>query len=216
MEQRISPYNYILCSSFARVVETLVQQWCVVPGQYRICYIANAADFDKTWDDFPWWVLEDIEALKNLWYTLDFVDLRKENMISLDEKLSSANAVFVWWGNTFRLLQCMIESWFRDSIKKHMGNGLVYISTSAGSCVCSEDITYVQFADNPALAANTDYRGLWFLPLAIKPHFNKVTLSENTVRAFEFVYTREHNPIICLKDSQAIVWTLDWLWKIVA
>ncbi|GHV20899.1 hypothetical protein FACS189428_0530 [Clostridia bacterium] len=133
--------------------------------------ITNAADFDKIEGEPLRRVDEDIDALTSLGYEVTDVDLRQETQTSLAEKLPQYDAVFVSGGNTFWLLECMKKSGFTALIREFLKKG-IYISTSAGSCVCAPNIEYVKYADDPSVASLSEYTGLNFVNVGIIPHFN--------------------------------------------
>lgn len=199
-------HQLILCSSFARCVDMLVAWHHIQAGNYRVGIIKNAADFYKQWDNYPWRVIDDIDALKKLWYTLVDIDLTTTSPQELAQELSTLDAIFITWGNSFWLLECMIHSGFRSIIKDYISQWLKYISTSAWSCVTTKDITYIQYVDDPKVSSNKDYWWLWLLPIAIKPHFSWSILSENYLEVYRYIYTTSwHNPLVTLNDHQAIL-----------
>jgi hypothetical protein len=66
IQMKISEYQYILCSSFARVKDILVEQDILHPAPIQIGVITNAADVDKEENVPLWWIDEDISALEDL------------------------------------------------------------------------------------------------------------------------------------------------------
>ncbi|MDR0860759.1 MAG: peptidase E [Candidatus Peribacteria bacterium] len=137
------------------------------------------------------------------------MDLRQETQISLKEKLPQYDAVFVSGGNGFWLLECMKKSGFTALIREFLKKG-IYISTSAGSCVCAPNIEYTKDADDPSVSQLTadEYDGLNFCNLAIDPHFNSKESEELLPRIQYFKENDIGFPCIDLTDQQAIVGNL--------
>ena len=167
----ISEYQYILCSSFARVKDLLLQQKVLRSAPIQVGVITNAADLEKQENTPLWRVDEDIAALESLGYQLQAIDLKQETPESLPQKLQNIDAVFVSGGNTFYLLDCMRSSGFSKQIYDFLNKGGIYLSTSAGSCVCAPDIEYCKYSDDSSVVELTNYQGLNFCNVAINPHF---------------------------------------------
>jgi peptidase E len=65
----------------------------------------------------------------------------------------------------------MRKSGFDQYIYNFLHHGGIYLSTSAGSCVCAPDIEYAKYSDDSSIVELATYQGLHFCNLAINPHF---------------------------------------------
>lgn len=90
----------------------------------------------------------------------------------MKEKLSEAVAVYVCGGNSFVLLDHMQKSGFIDHINKRVDDGLIYIGSSAGSVVATNNIIYAGALDDPSKAHLESYDGLSLYNDAIIPHMD--------------------------------------------
>lgn len=217
---KISKYQLILCSSFADGVDRLLTNNAINSWNYKIWIVKNAWDYDMEGEEYPEWIVEDEKSLLSLWYELVDLDLNVLNQETLESKLLELNWVFVCGWNTFWLIDCMIRSWFRDIIKKYIYNGLVYISTSAWSCVCAPDIWYVRFVDAPEVCDNRDYKWLGLVNFYIKPHFgasiyNGSAMPSNYNNVFEYIYNEWLYSVIAINDLQSICVDSDWRFLII-
>ncbi|WP_405207190.1 Type 1 glutamine amidotransferase-like domain-containing protein [Aquimarina sp. LLG6339-5] len=95
---------------------------------------------------------EEMEFMDNLGFISEHLDLKnyfgKEN--KLRNKIASLDGIWVCGGNTFVLRQAMKLSGF-DNIFKELQkrDDFFYGGYSAGVCVLSDSLKYIQFVDNP-------------------------------------------------------------------
>ena len=214
---KISDYQYVLCSAFARVKDILVEQNILLPWNAKVGFIANAADLnlDEHWK--VWWNERDREALESLGYEIVHIDLKQENENSLLDILFQLDAVFVWWGNVFYLLYWMNVSWFSRIIHEYLEKGWLYLSTSAGSCVAAPDIEYVKCVDDASVVNLESYKGLCFCNVAINPHFDRSSIMEDVVPICNFFLEHDLSfPCLHLTDQQAVVWNLDGMFRVIS
>jgi dipeptidase E len=137
MLQKFSPYHLILCSIFAAMKDAFLQTWIMKVWDSKVLFIPNAADPDKVDGAYPWRVRWDYEALKGVGYSVEMIDLKTISSAWLEKKMSQVGAVFVAWGNTFWLLECMQKVWFEALIRDYLSRWGCYIGSSAGSCICA-------------------------------------------------------------------------------
>ena len=217
---KISDYQYILCSAFAKVKDILLDQKILNPGNAKVGFVANAADLFDSEKNENWeirWVKEDEDALKELGYQLFQIDLKQENRESLLQKFSELDVIFVCGGNTFYLLDCMRKSWFTEIISDYLQKGWIYLSTSAGSCVAAPNIEYEKYAADSALVKLENYQGLNFCNIAINPHFNEADILEDVVPVLNYFLTEKVSfPCVNLSDQQAVVGNIDGMFKIIS
>lgn len=217
MNTSFSNYQLILTSAFCVGKDTLVKQWIIQPSHsYNVLFIPNAADPNKIDSNYPSRVIDDKDALEELGYKVDMIDMQAYTKEWLHEKMKNADCVFVAWGNTFWLLACMQKVEFKSLIEEYLASGWCYIGSSAWSCICSPDITYVQFADDKSVTPITDYSGLNLINVAIKPHYNgEGTIPQSIINMCNYIYQTETMASITLNDKQSILYSKDGSMKIV-
>jgi len=136
----------------------------------KVAFIANAADLEsrKPWIHF------DKKSLLNRGAKIVNIDLRKISGKTLFDKLSEVDVIFVAGGNVFYLLELMKKSVLDKMIIKLLDTGIIYIGSSAGSCVAGPDITPVQVMDEPEKAKSLkSYKALGLTKILVLPHYNK-------------------------------------------
>ncbi len=82
------------------------------------------------------------------------------------------DVVYVCGGNTFYLMQKLLETGLGEEIKKLVGAGKLYVGVSAGSIVAGPDISIAAPFDPNDIQLN-DPLGLGLTKIVISPHFCK-------------------------------------------
>ncbi len=134
--------------------------------------------------------------------------IRKENIFDYNPKNSvdeiaqkNFDVIYVCGGNTFYLLQKVMESGFDKKIIDMVNNGIVYVGASAGSILVGPDIEIsgigVNGDKNDIGIKNTD--GFNLTDKIISPHY--ALPEEEAISGFE----KEKNvKVLRLKDNQAL------------
>lgn len=209
-------YPLILCSSFSTVKDKLASLKFLPTAKCKVACITNGADtYRMPGEADPYWITSDLDALTELWYELEDIDLKVVQREDLRKKLIEKDIIFVSGGNCFWLLDLMNKSWFKDMIKEVLAQWKVYIGSSAWSCIMCPDVEYAKFLDDATVTTLTSYEALWFLPVYIAPHFEWEKRSEKQMALVEFVYQKWVYPLITLTNAQAICASLDWNMKFI-
>ncbi len=125
-------------------------------------------------------------------FSITICDLEKDDSDNMKEKMESAKVIVCAGGNTFYLLYHMKKSGFDKLLSSLLQKGIIYVGSSAGSCVCSPNISYVRDEDDPGMAPKLkDYSGLNLVNFEIYPHCTE-EIPSTTDKIF-------------LRDNQAIV-----------
>jgi len=84
------------------------------------------------------------------------------------ETLEWAEAVFVGGGNTFRLLKTLQDSDLMTTIRRRVGQGMVYMGASAGSNIAAPTI---QTTNDMPIVQPVSFDALELVPFQINPHY---------------------------------------------
>ena len=163
-------------------------------GEIRAALITTASDQRE---HCPY-NIKDRETLLDMGCSqVDFIDL--ETRANFDS--SSYSLIYVCGGNTFRLLQGMRKSSFRESLEKFLDDGGIYVGVSAGSLVLGPSIELADwFTDENNVVGLSDFTGLNTVPVTVFPHYSDQ--AEAQIVDFE----RTHSvKVTRLTDSQVLV-----------
>lgn len=153
----------------------------LLPPAAKIGHIHNARDFTtantekKAWDQ-----REEIAQLQQLGFVAEALDLRDyfHQQAALRDKLRTLHGVWVSGGNTFVLRQAMRLSGF-DRLVHELAqrDDFLYAGYSAGICVLSTSLQYLNLVDDPDDFPYPDgqqalWEGLGLLDYALLPHYD--------------------------------------------
>jgi len=165
----------------------------------RVAFIANAADnyADK------WFIEKDKNSLIDLGMNVVEVDLRRKTPNELLVEFENVDVIFVAGGNTFYLLQKMVESGADKIITNLLEKGIVYVGSSAGSVLAGPSIEPIAAFDDPKEAPRLkSFEGLRLINFVTLPHFDKNSLEDNYAEVIE-KYSKKYK-LITISDEQAI------------
>lgn len=114
----------------------------------------------------------DKEALKNLGFVVEDLEIVNETSETIEKNISNADCIFVCGGNTFFLMQELKRKGADKMISRHIEQGKLYIGTSAGSALMQKDFI-VDGVDDPALAPDLsgDFSGLGYIDFYLYVHY---------------------------------------------
>ncbi len=178
-------------------------------GEIKISYIITAGNLHPANDRR--WINEGREILKRRgWQVFDY-DIAEKTETEVRRELADKDVVFVQGGNNFYLLEWMHKCNFEKVIREKLAAGVPYIGESAGSIVCSDDITAQKYMSGDALeqvSEMTDFRGLGLVNFLVKPHWNRADQKREKYIKFLREYPEEFfsitQSIICLNDNQLV------------
>lgn len=157
-----------LASVVGRTIELFEKEFFSLKNK-KIAFVANAADVYECKD----FIYFDRKRLLDYGAKLIDVDLRIVNGKKLHAVLSDVDVIFVGGGNTFYLLEVMKKSGFDKMVKKLLDSGIVYVGSSAGSCVVAPNITPISALDEPEKAKSLkSYKALNLTRTLVLPHIN--------------------------------------------
>ncbi len=139
-------------------------------------------------------------------FPVTICDLDKVTPTQMKEKMEKAKVIVCGGGNTYYLLYHMKRSGFDKLLPLLLQKGVIYVGSSAGSCVCSPDIAYVKDQDDPAMAPDLDdYTALGLVDFEIYPHCIEDYYAQNYSISYIIDALRSRAIKIFLRDNQAVV-----------
>jgi dipeptidase E len=150
-------------------------------------FVGKKAIFIPTAGD-PYGNKDFIEADKNALekYGLDVVeiDVKNKDEEEIRKAIDGVDVVLIAGGDTFYLMEKLIESGADKVIKEFIEKGGVYIGSSAGSIVCCPTIEGAEEFDDPSLAPELDnFDGMGVFKDVIIPHAHKEKYFERVKKA---------------------------------
>lgn len=157
-----------LSSSFADVATLLVNVEPNLKGKH-VCFIPTASKNEKV----VFYVQAARKAFEKLGVIINDLELSSASKTEVQIALSTCDMIYVSGGNTFYLLQQMIQTGADRCIIEAVNQGKLYIGESAGSIVAASNIEYIKAMDNSKEACNLEtYEALALVDFYPIPHFN--------------------------------------------
>lgn len=154
---------------FSAVADKFKENIPIVSGM-KAAFIPTAADM---YDTKPWMDV-DRQALVDLGMEVEDCDIKNKTEDELYDFLKTKDIIFVSGGNTFYLLYHANQSGFGQALARLLGEGKIYIGSSAGSVLVGPTIEPVKTMDDPNDAPNLkSFEGLGFIDSVILPHYGK-------------------------------------------
>ena len=175
----------------------------------NIGFIATASELEENRD----YMYQDREDLAKMNYKVIDMDISKQSKQDILKKFKLVDSIFVAGGNSFYLLQQLINKDVLQELKE-FANNKIYIGSSAGACIVCPSIDYVQKLDDKsqALLLN-DYKAMNLVDFYILPHYK--SKEKYTKFADEIEVEYNNYKFIKLSNNQAIVVDSVGLYKIV-
>lgn len=194
-----------LASYSSLVIDNVVDILPAKPSLLKLAFIPTARDPYKITS----LVDPEKEKLKSMGFSIKVVDLKNRSKEELRKDLENIDVIFVAGGNTFYLLEKVIESGFFELVKELVEKGVVYIGSSAGSVLAGPDINITREFDDPNEAPNLKTtEGLKLVDFIILPHYGEGVYKEKTLKAYK-QWINSNYRIIPLTDKQAVIVTGD-------
>ena len=148
----------------------------MIPKNGKIGVVPNALDYvaPKSRKESNEKIMKD---LTDLGIKVDLLDLQKyfDKKKQLRNKIDSLAGIWVRGGNTFVLRQAMRLSGLDEILKNMNRSDFVYGGYSAGGCVLSPDLRYLQIVDDPTIMPykikEIIWDGLGLINFAFLPHY---------------------------------------------
>ena len=170
------------------------------PQNLRLAFIPTAADPYPA-DNRPWFD-GNYAKLVSMGFLITIYDLKAKDKQVLSDDLSQFDIIYVEGGNTYYLLNEVKKSGFDSVIKQLLETGIVYIGSSAGSCIMCPTVDHARLIEHPELVTElTDYTALGLIDKCILPHFGKEKYVERQAKIIE----EWGDKLLPLRDDQAVI-----------
>lgn len=194
-----------LASYASMVVDKVLDILPRKPNYLTLAFIPTARDPYKITATFD----PEKEKLKSMGFSIKVVDLKNKTKEELRKDFKDVDVIFVAGGNIFYLLEKAIESGFFELVKELVGQGVVYIGSSAGSVLAGPDVDIIRELDDPNKAPNLKTtEGLKLVDFIILPHYGEGAYKEKTMKVYK-QWKNSNYRIIPLTDKQAVIVTGD-------
>lgn len=155
-------------------------------------------------EEYTGYIDEEKEALVELGYKIDELDVASVSQTVAASKLKVAKIIYVTGGNTFYLLQELKRKQLLSVINEKINAGTTYIGESAGSVIMAPNIEYIKLMDDTSAAPDlADYSALAQTNFYTLPHLNEEPFAE----ADEKIIAKYQDKInlVPINNSQAII-----------
>lgn len=188
----------ILSSDGSFLLKFGYAQTGIPKDQMRIGYVTTAYQVSRNNFEF----FEDYKnKVKNAGYNFEEIDIKDKSEEDLREFFKNKNVIHLEGGNTFYLLKIIKETRFDKILKELLGEGKVYMGTSAGSYIACPTIEVSTWnKDGKDRFGITDFTSLNLVPFVLKVHYK----DEKEEEVKEGIQTLEY-PIRILRDGQGII-----------
>ncbi len=162
----------------------------------KIGYITTASKGDR--GDFSR-KLKDV--IKENGYPIEEIDIENKTKEEIKNFFKDKNIIHMEGGNTFYLLKAIRETGFSEVLKELLGEGKVYIGTSAGAYIMCPTIEVSNWNETGKDRFNiTDFTALNYVPFLLKVHYT----DEQEIKITEKIKTSKY-PLRILRDGQGIL-----------
>jgi dipeptidase E len=152
-----------------------------------------------------------MKELADIGIAVELLDLKKYfgKEKELKKRIDKLGGVWVRGGNVFVLRQAMRLSGFDGILKNMHRRDFVYGGYSAGGCVLSKDLRFLQVVDDPTImpykTRKVIWKGLGLISFAFLPHYESDhPESRNVDKAVK--YCRKNKiPFKALRDGEVII-----------
>ena len=152
-----------------------------------------------------------MKELADIGISVELLDLKKYfgKEKELKKKIDELGGIWVRGGNTFVLRQAMRLSGLDKILKKMHRKDFVYGDYSAGGCVLSKNLKFLQIVDDPKImpykTKEVIWKGLGLISFAFLPHY-KSDHPESKDIDKEVEYCKKNKvPYRTLKDGEVII-----------
>jgi dipeptidase E len=131
------------------------------------------------------------------------VDLREHKEAELLVKLGNYDLIWVLGGNTFCLMEAVVQSGFNKVIKSLLESGVVYGGDSAGAIIAGESLRGVEYCDEPEFAEKQIWEGMSLVSRIIVPHVGSQYYGTGVDEMIK-LHAKKNN-LVKINDNQAFI-----------
>ncbi len=174
------------------------------PKDILVAFIPTAANLEP---GDKWWLIGDLQNLKEEGYQVDLVDISALPKQIWLERLQAADVIEVGGGNTYHLAHWAKTSGFADQLPGLLKNR-IYVGISAGSMLICR--TFGVWAYNESelpekIGEDPGDKGLALVDFSIEPHLNNEAFPEVNKAQVEEFHQKTHEKVYLLDDTSAVV-----------
>lgn len=190
----------ILASDYTFLLKYGYSLTGIPKDQIRIGYVTTATKRIRTHQEF---FKEVKKKIQDSGYFLEEIDIEGKNESELRNFFKDKNVIQVEGGNSFYLLKAIRETNFSQILKDLIGEGKVYIGTSAGAYVMCPSIVVSDWNKDPVAVDRcgvTDFTALNYVPFVLRVHYKDEKREEIKEKMESLKY-----PLRILQDGQGIL-----------
>lgn len=189
-----------LTSSSDCVMDDIVKKLPKKPQEYKVAFVNTAAEAEE---GDRWWVTAEKNKLIEVGFEVEEMTVTGLTKVELENRFSGKDIIYFCGGNTFYLLDQVIKTGCDEIIRRKIGEGIIYIGSSAGSMIMGVGIDLVSEIDDKTKAPDLKSSGLGIVDMLILPHWGSDEFRKEYMRGFESMY-RDDTKITLLSNSQYI------------
>lgn len=151
------------------------------------------------------------EALESVGFNVQRISFGGKARDEIIKELESADGFFVAGGNTYALMQALMESGLDNYIRERLRGETYYIGASAGSIITGPTLNLVGDLDDKSEAPRLTepYRGLSLVDFSVFPHWGSVFYIKRYESLIRNGYV-EHHKILLITDEQYVAVNGSW------
>jgi dipeptidase E len=151
-----------------------------------------------------WWVEKDKAVLSEMGFTINDVDIAGKSIDYLKQVINATDIVYITGGNTFHLMQQILETGFDGLLKKFVNDGGYYAGASAGAIIAGPNIEPAREFDDPDhLIELESSDGLGFVNFIPFPHY-EISESSSLINKVVTEFSIDYE-VVPITDDQAII-----------
>jgi len=187
----------ILGSDLSFLLKYGYAQTGIPKDQMKIGYVTTAAKGSRN----ETYIERHESVMKENGYDFEEIDIETKSLEELKRFFKDKNVIQVEGGNTFYLLKAIKEASFDKMLAELLGQGKVFIGTSAGAYIMCPSIEVSDWNDDGRERFGvTDFTALNYVPFVLKVHYKDEM--EEMVRG---KIKNLKYPLRILKDGQGIL-----------
>ncbi|MEI8232219.1 MAG: Type 1 glutamine amidotransferase-like domain-containing protein [bacterium] len=166
---------------------------------------------DKEHKDLEWHYINK-SNMESVGFKFTLYDISGKNYQEIVRDLSSFDVMYIEGGNSYYLLQESQKNNFINFVNQRVIEGMIYISTSAGTVIAGPDIEPVRQNSRAILAPDLKgTKGYNLVDFVVMPHWGQEKRRElyNGYRV-EHIYNEEY-PYVLISDNQYVEVEGDWI-----
>lgn len=154
--------------------------------------------------NYDWVYPQDIAPLNLLGLEIEIYDFADKSEKEVRKYFEGVDIIIVTGGDTYYLLKHARACNFETILREKLDEGVMYLASSAGACICSPDIDFIAPMDSPVKAGLTDFTGFNIIPFSIVPHLNHPHMAGAATICMENCI-KNKEMVVGLKDEQFMV-----------